>query len=1662
MKKILLPLSFLFCITQQIFSQACTVTASAPKDTIVCGDRILLSAYGKAQGIALLSENFNNGNYGPGWQSTQQAMWNSPCGVGPDGTIHIWMGNSSPVPRILTTASFNLSSCANAGVTICFDMKFATQGNNSPCEGPDEPQEGVYLQYSINNGATWVDIKYFDPNGGNDPQLINWNNWCFPVPAAALTANTKFRWFQDADSGADYDHWGLDNVVIYCNDPSYNIVWPHDGYNAGPTGGVDPTPVAPRTTTSYVVTMSNGTTTCRDTVTVVVRNPTIQVNAGNDTVVCTGQCARLNGTAKVIRIPGGTKKFRTTEPDTITSIGGAFSPALVDINVRNLNMTTVSQGSIVSVCIDSASAQDTYLPGFPPFIPPTLLVDMNMGDFKFELVCPGGNAITLVPADTNILGNDYTRTCFVPNGSGPLVNGAQPYSGNYTPVDPFTNLNSCTANGVWSLRATSSFGMGIIKGWSITFNDPDDFYTGNFNWSPTTNMTGSNTLTPTVCPPPTAYTLTVSDTAGCVTQSDVVNVTTQTCCTLSATATRVQPTCGQSNGSINITPVPAGSYTYAWSDGPATTQNRTGLAAGTYTVTITSTSTPTCTFDTTIILNSNSSLTFNFSNQVNPTCAGAGNNGSITATLAGGTAPYTITVDTNGTPQSSVSPIAGSLPITGLHGGNIVVTVTDAAGCTAGATATLVAPVCCSLSATTAVTQPTCGPANGAINVTPTPAGSYTYAWSDGPTTTQNRTGLAAGTYTVTITTVGNPTCTFTTSATLNAPNCCSLSATSSTTQPTCGQSNGAINITPSPAGNYTYAWSDGPVTTQNRTALAAGAYTVTITTVGNPTCTFSTTVNLNSNSSLTFNFSNQQNPTCAGNGNDGSITATLAGGTAPYTITVDTNGTPQSSVSPIAGSLPITGLHGGTIIVTVTDAAGCTAGATATLTTPSCCSLSATSSTTQPTCGQSNGAINITPAPAGSYTYAWSDGPVTTQNRTGLAAGNYSVTITTAGNPTCTFTTSVTLNSNSTLTFNFSNQQNPTCAGGTNDGSITATLAGGTAPYTITVDTNGTPQSSVSPIAGSLPITGLHGGTINVTVTDAAGCTASASATLTTPNCCTFTISAALTQPACGQSNGGIAITASNGSGNYTYSWAPGAQTTSSINGVAAGNYLVTITDAAYANCFIDTTFALTNPNAPVIDSFKLLDASCAPGGLGGSVTVFASSPNGINVTTGYTWSNTNTDTDDTQADLAPGNYLFTVTDLAGCSTPGNVTIGVQAGCCFLQIDATVTPPSCGQNNAQITANILTAGTAPYTYSIDGTNFQSGNVFSGVAAGNYNVIAVDATQCRDTFAVVVPSSGNTLAVVVNTTNVTCFGANDGTATAVVTGGNTPVTYVWANSVNTTSALTGLAPGTFNVTVTDATNCTATASNSLIENAALVISLGNDTALCEGQTVVLSAPAGYTGYVWSDGQTTQTITPLVTGDYSVTVTSASGCTATDAVSVTLVPMPTVNLGEDKLVYEGENIGINGIVNDGTATGGNYNWLPDTLLNCATCPNVVASVYDTITYTLVYTDDYGCMGTDNITLNVLPVGDIYWPNAFTPNGDGNNDIFIPAGVGIKQIQWQMFNRWGEKVFESNNFLYGFDGTYQGKPLPMGVYVYTAKVIFMNNKDRKYKGSVTLIR
>lgn len=168
-----------------------------------------------ASGFYPYVNNFNTGYLGTGWSATSQLTFTNPCPPSADGTTYLWMGSAAPHPRIVTSQSFDLTGGANE---LHFDMKWSTQGMQSPCEGPDLPDEGVHLQYSVNNGA-WKEIIYWDPSqpppGGVNPMLTVWNHYSFPIPSAAISANTRFRWLQTSSSGAHYDHWGLDNINIF-------------------------------------------------------------------------------------------------------------------------------------------------------------------------------------------------------------------------------------------------------------------------------------------------------------------------------------------------------------------------------------------------------------------------------------------------------------------------------------------------------------------------------------------------------------------------------------------------------------------------------------------------------------------------------------------------------------------------------------------------------------------------------------------------------------------------------------------------------------------------------------------------------------------------------------------------------------------------------------------------------------------------------------------------------------------------------------------------------------------------------------------------------------------------------------------------------------------------------------------------------------------------------------------------------------------------------------------------------------------------------------------------------------------------------------------------------------------------------------------------------
>jgi gliding motility-associated-like protein len=227
MKKFILLMfvATLILFANKTYSQ-CQVTAAAVPTTICEGEPVIITSNGSCG--YLMNNDFDNGTPGAGWVATTGVDFSNPCNPTCNGTIYMWMGNVVPIPRTLTTVSLDVSGACS----IQFDMKYATQSQASPCEGVDEYNEGVSLQYSTNGGTSWGDIVYFQPDGTqlvanpgtggtciSSPwitSLTSWATYSYTIPVAAQTSSTQFRWIQIDYSALTCDHWGLDNIEIVC------------------------------------------------------------------------------------------------------------------------------------------------------------------------------------------------------------------------------------------------------------------------------------------------------------------------------------------------------------------------------------------------------------------------------------------------------------------------------------------------------------------------------------------------------------------------------------------------------------------------------------------------------------------------------------------------------------------------------------------------------------------------------------------------------------------------------------------------------------------------------------------------------------------------------------------------------------------------------------------------------------------------------------------------------------------------------------------------------------------------------------------------------------------------------------------------------------------------------------------------------------------------------------------------------------------------------------------------------------------------------------------------------------------------------------------------------------------------------------------------------
>jgi gliding motility-associated-like protein len=309
------------------------------------GGDITLVADGIGEYELVMNNDFNSGGVGPGWVSTGGAAVGTPCGASLDGTDYYWASTSTGTPN-LTTAALDVS----CGGTLSFDMAYSTQGGATPCEGPDEPDEGVTFQYSTDGGVTWIILDYWDPLGGYDPTLTSWNTYTFTIPPGAIGPNTQFQWVQLNSSGTCCDNWGVDNVeissVVNCAPYVYD-------YTQVP--GNDNNPIQNETvtsTTTFTVWYGNGLDSCYADITIVVP-PGTNADAGLDQVYCSGGPAVTIGNDAVSFDETAVYSWSTGAGGTLDFTGGVQDNGQITVS------PLVTTDYYLEVTFNGCTAYDT-------------------------------------------------------------------------------------------------------------------------------------------------------------------------------------------------------------------------------------------------------------------------------------------------------------------------------------------------------------------------------------------------------------------------------------------------------------------------------------------------------------------------------------------------------------------------------------------------------------------------------------------------------------------------------------------------------------------------------------------------------------------------------------------------------------------------------------------------------------------------------------------------------------------------------------------------------------------------------------------------------------------------------------------------------------------------------------------------------------------------------------------------------------------------------------------------------------------------------------------------------------------------------------------------------------------------------------------------------
>lgn len=513
-----------------------------------------------------------------------------------------------------------------------------------------------------------------------------------------------------------------------------------------------------------------------------------------------------------------------------------------------------------------------------------------------------------------------------------------------------------------------------------------------------------------------------------------------------------------------------------------------------------------------------------------------------------------------------------------------------------------------------------------------------------------------------------------------------------------------------------------------------------------------------------------------------------------------------------------------------------------------------------------------------GGLQYKWSGQPPTYNEDfvEGLCSGSFTVTITDAFG--CQLIATETISQSEGPSLIISSTPEATYNG--QNGTATVNVSGGSGPFSY-YWSNGIQQLNTNNPFST--ITNLSPGTYSVTVEDANQCISNSQVSVTSI-CTGFSVATQTNNATCyGTSNGSITAMMSNGSSPFNFIWNNGV--TSAVNGnLMAGTYSVTVTDANGCPASQNATISQPTPLLPNATSTNETAANANDG----SVAVM---PSGSNPPYSVLWNTGSSSFSITG--LAPGDYTATITDNAGCTASASVTVQ-SVGCGSFQANILSSNVSCNGANDGIASVNITGAQEPV--SIFWNNFFVSPTITNLAPGDYIVSVTDALGCNTTASTII-SEPPVLQLNTTASDETSVSANDGTAQAVASGGTGPYFYLWSNGMSGAS-ITGLVPGSYFVTVTDANNCTKTGSATVAAfNCSLQLNTNYQAASCpntaDGVAQVINVPGGSGpfDYLWSNGGTAASATNLLPGNYGVTVTDANGCSITGDFQI---------LGEDNI------------------------------------------------------------------------------------------------------------------------------------------------------------------